>query len=208
MYRFLNNYAYLPLSQPYNIEPFYYTGTEAVTSIPNIDIVDWVLIELRETTGNASTATPATMIDRKAGFILKDGTITSADGTTMMEFDLTINENLYVVVWHRSHLGIMSNNALTSSGILYSYDFTDDLNKVFGDINAHKEIGAGVWGMMSGDGNCDGQVTTGDKLDVWNQQTGASGYHQGDFNLNGNVDNSDKIDFWAPNAGMGAQVPK
>ncbi|MCD4736231.1 MAG: choice-of-anchor J domain-containing protein, partial [Bacteroidales bacterium] len=208
MSQFLNNYGYLPLSQPYNIEPFFYTGTEAVTSIPNNDIVDWVLVELRETTGNALTATPSTMIDRKAGFILKDGMITGIDGISLLEFDLTINDNLFVVIYHRNHLGIMSNNPLPVNGIVYNYDYTTGPDQVCGGIIAHKEVGAGIWGMISGDGNCDGQVSTGDKLDVWNQQTGSSGYKQGDFNLNSNVDNNDKIDFWAPNAGMGAQVPK
>ncbi|MBN1338239.1 MAG: right-handed parallel beta-helix repeat-containing protein, partial [Bacteroidales bacterium] len=44
----LNSGGHLPLSQPYNQAPWYYSGTEAVTAIPNTDVVDWVLIELRD----------------------------------------------------------------------------------------------------------------------------------------------------------------
>ena len=46
----LNSSGYIPLSQPFNQLPWNFTGTESVTSIPNADIVDWVLIELREPT--------------------------------------------------------------------------------------------------------------------------------------------------------------
>ncbi|MCD4737153.1 MAG: hypothetical protein K8R53_14005, partial [Bacteroidales bacterium] len=67
--------------------------------------------------------------------------------------------------------------------------------------------GHGVWGLIAGDGDCDGQITTGDKLDVWAVESGMSGYRQGDYNMNGNVENGDKIDLWGANAGMGAQVP-
>ena len=43
---FLNILGYIPLDQPYNTEPWNYTGTETVTAIPNANVVDWVLVEL------------------------------------------------------------------------------------------------------------------------------------------------------------------
>ncbi len=46
----LNQGALIPLNQPYNTAPWNYNGTENVTIIPP-DIVDWVLLELRETSG-------------------------------------------------------------------------------------------------------------------------------------------------------------
>ncbi|MBN1338267.1 MAG: hypothetical protein JXA03_03025, partial [Bacteroidales bacterium] len=150
----------------------------------------------------------STMIARKAGFILRDGSITQADGSSLMEFDLTVNNDLFVVIWHRNHLGVMSNYPVQGSGILYSYDFTNGQDKVYGGINAHKEVAPGIWAMVTGDGNCDSQVSTGDKIEVWAPQSGNSGYLQGDYNMNANVENGDKLDCWAPNAGMGAQVPQ
>ncbi|MBN1341009.1 MAG: hypothetical protein JXA03_16895, partial [Bacteroidales bacterium] len=205
---FLNTYGYLPQTQPYNIEPYFYTGTETANPIPNGNIVDWVLVELRETAGPANTATPATMTGRKAGFVLRDGTITESDGVSLMEFSLTPVNDLYVVIWHRNHLGIMSNYPLSSSGLVYSYDYSSSQDKVYGGANAHRELAPGIWGMAAGDGNCDGQVSTGDKIEVWVVQSGTSGYLQGDFNMNSNVENGDKIDIWAPNAGLGSQVPQ
>ena len=50
----LNVHNLLPLTQPYNVAPWNYAGTEQVGSIPNPEIVDWVLVELRETPGGAN----------------------------------------------------------------------------------------------------------------------------------------------------------
>lgn len=51
----LNNLGYIPLSQPYSGTPWNYTGTESVVSIPNVNIVDWILIELRTSLGYNQT---------------------------------------------------------------------------------------------------------------------------------------------------------
>ena len=69
----LNSHNLIPLSQPYNVGPWNYIGNEQVTTIPNPEIVDWVLVELRETSGDASTATQDKMINRQAGFLKSDG---------------------------------------------------------------------------------------------------------------------------------------
>ncbi len=72
----------IPLSQPYNdLLKWDYQGTESVAAIPNADVVDWVLVELRETSGDASTALPDSMISQQAAFILKDGSIVGLDGS-------------------------------------------------------------------------------------------------------------------------------
>ena len=44
----LNAGNLLPLTQPFTGAPFNYAGTESVGSIPNANIVDWVLIEHRK----------------------------------------------------------------------------------------------------------------------------------------------------------------
>lgn len=208
MYRFLNTYGYMPLSQPYNTAPWNYNGSESVTSIPSTDIVDWVLLEIRETQGGAPSATPSTTVGRMAGFILRDGSIVDIDGVSPLEFVYNFSGNIYTVLYHRNHLGIMSAYPLTENNNLYVYDFTTGSNMVFGGSIAQKEISPGVWGMVAGDGDCDGQVTTGDKVEIWSTETGMSGYRQGDFNMNGNVDNTDKIQYWGINAGRGSQVPE
>ena len=204
----LNTAGYLPLSQPYNNSPWNYPGTESVSSIPNSDVVDWVLVELRETAGGASTATPSTMIDRQAGFILNNGTIVNIDGASPLRFTVEITENLFVVVYHRNHLGIMTANAVTLSGGEYTYDFTTGEGQVYGGANAHKEIATGVWGMVSGDADANREIDNKDKNDFWKAQYGNVGYLSGDFDLNGIVGTADKTGKWEDNAGNCSQIVK
>ena len=70
-----------------------------------------------------------------------------------------------------------------------------------------KEIYPGIWGMVSSDGNADGQVNNSDKIDVWSDEAGNSGYLNGDFNLDAQVNNLDKVDQWEQSSGYGCQVP-
>jgi hypothetical protein len=71
-----------------------------------------------------------------------------------------------------------------------------------------KEIAPGVWGMMAGDGLCDGEVNNPDKNDVWQFQDGTNGYLQGDLNMDGQVNINDMTTFWNENAGKCSQVIK
>ncbi|MCD4744742.1 MAG: hypothetical protein K8R58_00405, partial [Bacteroidales bacterium] len=176
----LNILGYIPLNQPYNVAPWNYTGTESVGAIPNSDVVDWVLVELRETLGDASTATSGTVIGQKAGFILKDGSIVHINGISHLVFNLVATQNVFAVVYHRNHIGIMSANPLAGGGSAYNYNFTTGAGQAYGGSLGHKEIGAGVWGMIGGDGNADKQIANSDKNDVWAVQAGTSGYLSGD----------------------------
>ncbi len=198
----------LPLNQPYNISPWNYDGAESVDMIPNSNVVDWVLVELRETAGNASTATPSTVIARQAGFILNNGTIVKTDGISPMRIDVTITENAYAVVWHRNHLGILSANPLTMENGEYSYNFTSGMGQVFGEINGHKEIAPGIWGMMAGDGFTNEEVNNSDKNEIWEAQNGDFGYLSGDFNMDGQVNEFDKSESWGQNAGRSSHIVK
>jgi len=198
----------LPLSQPYNTGPWNYSGTESVTSIPNADIVDWVLVELRDAV-DAASAGSAANVAQQAAFLLNDGQIVGLDGTTDARpyVSTTISNNLFVVVWHRNHIGIMSAYPLTENAGVYSYDFTSGPDQAYGGVLGHKEISTSVWGMVGGDGDANRQVDNTDKNDVWNLEAGLSGYLSGDFNMDNQVANPDKNDIWAPNSGGGSQVP-
>ncbi len=197
--------ANIPLAQPYNVAPWNYPGTESVGAIPNPNVIDWVLLEFRDA-ASAATATPATMIGRQACFVLNNGSIVDLDGSSMLDFTLSVSNNLYVVVWQRNHLGIMSNFALTPSGGVYSYDFSSGVNQVYGGSAGHKNLG-GVYGMFSGDGDRSGTIGTGDKSTLWETQAGTKGYIYSDYNLDSQSNNIDKDDYWVPNIGQGSQVP-
>lgn len=193
-----------PLSQPYGVSPWNYSGTESVSELP-AGVVDWVLIELRDAT-DAASATPSTRIARQAAFVMSDGNIRSLDGTSPQQFDnLTIQHSLFAVVYHRNHLAIMSANPLTESGGFYSYDFTTGATQAFN--NSQKEITSGVWGMFAGDANADGAVNQSDITENWVNDAGNSGYLNNDFNLDTQVDNKDKNDFAVQNTGTGSQLP-
>ncbi len=198
----LNTQDLIPSVQSYNVNPWYYDGTENIVTIPNSDIVDWVLVEFRDAP-DAISATPGTMIARHAAFLLNDGSVVGLDGSSSLYFSNTINYQLFIVIWHRNHLGVLSANALSGFNGVYNYDFTVSEDKVYGGNLAHKEIAPGIWGLIAGDGNCDGQITIPDKTNVWSQQAGEAMYEFGDFNMDGNIDNKDKDDLLILNIGMG-----
>jgi hypothetical protein len=79
MYTGLNELGELPLAQPYSGDTWYYTGTEAVSSIPNASVVDWVLLEFRETPGDVYTADASTIVAQQCAFLLADGSIVGLD---------------------------------------------------------------------------------------------------------------------------------
>jgi len=202
----LNTAGLLPLSQTYSGPPWDYPGTESVSSIPNGDVVEWVLIEIRDAV-DAVTATPPTVFARHAAFILKNGKVVGLDGSSMLHFDGTINNNLFVVIYHRNHLGVMSAIPLTGIGIIYSYDFSTGEGQAYNGSLGHKYIGGGKYGMIAADANANGLVDISDKT-IWTNQAGEKGYNSADFDMDGQVNNPDKNGMWIPNEGEGSQVPQ
>lgn len=210
-YTYLNSGLYLPIEQPYDAEPWHlYMGDEAVESIPNADVVDWVLLGLRVTNDGPAEADTTTTIATRACFITEDGTITDLDGEDPVMFGLAINDDVYVTVAHRNHLAIMSANALTynlvNGFIVYTYDFTDGQSKAYED--GLKPLVGGKYGMYAGDADGNGDVNMTDFIDIWWAQFGSLGYYNGDFDLNGDVNMTDFIDYWWANFGQLTKVPR
>ena len=204
----LNSKDLIPLTQPFNVWPWFYDGIESVADIPSPDIIDWILVELRETPGDASLATPRKIIAQKAGFLRKDGKIVEADASANnpLTFNVSVVENLFAVIWHRNHLGIMSAQPLTNIEDTFYYNFSSGENQVLGGLLGHKQLAPDKWGMVSGDGNADGFIDLNDKTDIWMVQAGNEGYNSGDYNLDGQVNNPDKNEFWLPNIGKSEMV--
>jgi len=171
------------------------------------EIVDWVLIEIRDA-DEPLHATTQTILDRRAAFLLPNGSVVPVDGLPYLQFNRTINHQLYVVVLHRNHLGIMSSGPLMKTNGVYQWDFRSGHEKVYLGELGYNELQAGVWGMVSGDGNANGNIENGDKVDVWIPQSGHSGYYSGDFNLDIQVNTQDKMDLWTPNSGKASQMPQ
>jgi hypothetical protein len=203
----------LPTSQPYypalpyfgNPMPkWYYGGSETVGAIPNTFIVDWVIVQLREGT---TPATATTVLATQAAFINNLGKVVGMDGLSPLTFAVSYTSNLYAVIWHRNHLGIISANPLVNVGGIFTYNFSSGSGQAYGGASAQKQLATGIWGMMSGDGDGSGGVNTQDRDLVWDIQAGTTGYKAADYNMNKQVNNPDKNDKWLPNMGKGSFVP-
>jgi hypothetical protein len=202
----LNSEDFIPLVQPYHQAPWNYGGDESVISIPGINVVDWVLIELRDAP-DAASAGSGTILAQQAAFVKNDGQVINIAGSNQLRFDNSFSQSLFVVIWHRDHLGVMSANPLTETGGVYAYDFSTALDRVHeGALGGYKELAPGTYGMVAGDANADGLVNDMDKDDHWELEVGNDGYLNSDFGLDSQVDNADKNDIWLPNTGDGSQV--
>lgn len=204
MYTGLNDLGYLPLAQPYSGDTWYYAGTESVTAIPNANVVDWVLLEFRETTGDVNTADASTIVAQQAAFLLADGSIVGLDGSSAVIVPTAFTDNLYVVVYHRNHIRVMSANALTMTGGIYTYDFTDAADKAFD--SQQKDLGGGFFGMYAADGYNDGVVFSEDLDVLLNEYPTFGGYNAADFNLDGTVFSED-LDFLLNNYPTFTNIP-
>ena len=201
----LNSAALLPLNHPFNVSPWNYTGTESVASIPNANIVDWVLLEMRNAP-DAASADAATMVQQQACFLMTDGSIVGIDGNSYPEFTAPISEQAFIVVITRNHLAVMSANALIREGGIYAYDFSSSASQAYG-TGAQKDLGSGVYGMFGGDSNADGIIDSDDKNSFWALLAGKGGYLSADYTFDGQINNPDKNQVWVGNVGTNSQVP-
>ena len=177
----LNRYHFIPLTQPYNSDPWDYSGNEKVSQIPS-GIVDWVLLELR--TGLNSSTTVA----RRAAFIRSDGNIVDLDGNSPVTFSGITSEGYYLIVKHRNHLSIMSSDTLSCSHST-KYDFTTSLSKAYGK-NSMADLGGGRFGMISGDNNNDKTISVSD-YNLISTNLDRTGYRQPDNNMDGIISIAD-----------------
>ncbi|MEZ5198085.1 MAG: choice-of-anchor Q domain-containing protein [Bacteroidales bacterium] len=70
----LANSNTLPFQQPYNSSPWNYSGTEEVISEMPENTVDWLLLQVRDTT-NVSLANEESIKQQQAVFILDNGSV-------------------------------------------------------------------------------------------------------------------------------------
>lgn len=167
----------LPLKQPYTSEPWNYNGNESVASVPS-DAVDWLLLELR------TDVSKTTVVSQRAAFLLSNGNIVDIDGVSPVSFHDAAPGDYFVVIHHRNHLNIMSSVKLTLSESLSTYDFSSSPVSCFGGDLAN--LGNGIYGMYSGDGDRNGVVNVLDYGTVGNFLF-KTGYYYGDLDLNGIV---------------------
>jgi len=139
----------LPLQQPYNVEPFNYGGTESVENYeafsPNT--IDWILAELRVDSGK-------TILEQKAGLLMKNGGVTNPDGSTLTFDNLSDTTEYFMAIRHRNHLGIMTHERIeVIEGESNGIDFMDANTLTYGTL---------------------AQVQKSDKMMMWSGKTNES----------------------------------
>jgi hypothetical protein len=195
--------AHLPLEQPFDTAPWYYTGSESVSTMP-ADAVDWLLMELR------SDLTAASTFNGQAVLLQSDGTVVDTSGVNMPSFCGVLNDSVYVVVRSRNHLSVMSPGMVKIAGGVWTHSFASSADAAYSDTGAPlKDLGGGYYGLFAGDADADGTLDAVD-LDEYVTQTttGAVRYQTGDFNYDGIVQALD-MNLYLANRAAGAtsQVP-
>lgn len=199
--------ASIPTAQPYTENG--HAGAETVGSVP-ASAVDWVLVELREA-GSAAAALSATKVGSAAGFLMNDGSVKATDGTSDLTVSLSGNtgSDFFVVIYHRNHLPIMSANAISESGGVYTINFTSASATTYQGTTGLASLSGGKFGMLAGDADGDGDVDATD-LTTWRGQNGVQFSYNttnGDFNLDGVINAIDRNGFQKKNNSKSSQVP-
>lgn len=195
--------ASIPLTSPYTSAPATATAIAA-------DVVDWVLIEVRDV---GALNMPITSV---SALLLADGSIVSSDGTTLpLLKDASANSHLSIT--HRNHLGVMSANPIADfSTTIPDVDFGSGATSAYTVGPAGiKTMADGNFALFGGDGNNNGDVSATDLVNFWIPFNGltinASNYSTagaGDFNLNGDVSATDFVNAWIPNNSTISQIPQ
>lgn len=167
-------------------------------------IVDWVFVEIRSKDDSTQVLTA------RSGLVQRDGDIVDIDGVNHLKFAGFIQDSFYVVVKHRSHLGVMSqivgkSDLVDFTSINYPvFDFGTSLNNGYDyeGLATNNSILYGYRALWGGDFNGDGKIKFTNPFDdinylffdvlahinnvsVNSNYDFALGYYQGDFNMNG-----------------------
>jgi len=194
-----------PAGQPYHIAPWNYNGTEGedwTDADYTADDVDWVLVSFR--TGiakNTEIAMTAGVLDKFGNINFPDRCVLSGDVVTQ----------LYVVVEHRNHIGVMTPQPVNIVNGTLTYDFRAAESYRDPTSFGQKQLPTGEWVMFAGDADQSDfpsfDITGTDKT-VWFDNNGVFDYYiSPDFNLDGDINGEDKL-LWFDNNGISSRVPK
>jgi hypothetical protein len=195
---------YIPTVEPYSAAPFNYThvgygGGESVTSSAIFDqpadandIVDWIVIEIRDAT------TPATKLATRTALIQRDGDIVGLDGASGLKINGLADGTYHIGLKHRNHLPIRTQTAQVMGSTPIVLNFTvDDVAFDNGSTNNEPTatVEPGVEAMWGGDVDNSNIVAygTGDRLAILNlvgtttPSALVNGYYREDATMDGIV---------------------
>jgi len=118
---------------------------------------------------------------------------------------------LYVVVEHRNHIGVMTPQPVNIVNGTLTYDFRAAESYRDPTSFGQKQLPTGEWVMFAGDADQSDfpsfDITGTDKT-VWFDNNGVFDYYiSPDFNLDGDINGEDKL-LWFDNNGISSRVPK
>ncbi len=181
----------LPADQPYNTAPWNYNGRECLNNLPD-NMVDWVLVELR------SAANPAAIVERKAALLLNNGSVVSANADGVWFDNAIANQNYHIVVRHRNHIALMSNNAITLPNVS-AFNFAGNPSSIMGGSVQVANMGNGYYALKAGDLNGNGVITVHDFNYYVTQSSALNVYNSADCTLDKVVSVAD-FNTYQPNA--------
>ncbi|MBD3376980.1 hypothetical protein GF406_18275 [candidate division KSB1 bacterium] len=185
----LKTSGFIPAFSPYIEDPI------SASAIQPDNLVDWILVQLFQTLFSGAIAS-------KSAYLLTDGTIIEVNGNEKLGFKADPG-SYYLTIKHRNHILVTSSTPVSLDyDTTIDYDFTTGYDKYYFN-NSVKQLSTNHWGMVAGDMNQDGQVTSADYVQWYNdEQNGATGYVDTDLNGDGVVDGSD-FQIWQSNAREG-----
>lgn len=154
----LRQQALVPLSEPFTGNAAFQhvgSGGESInasmlqTTGPDA-IVDWLFLEVRDKN------TPTTVEYSKVVLVQRDGDVMDTEGRTRLFLNVSEDDH-YVSVRHRNHLGVMSLSPLTLGPSLVSIDLTQPGTPTFG--TEAQKVDNGVARMWCGDVNTNAEVS-------------------------------------------------
>ncbi|MBI5402304.1 MAG: hypothetical protein HY959_02800 [Ignavibacteriae bacterium] len=179
-----------------NESPFIYFRNQSEITDRNFlnshpDIVDWIIIEIRD---SKDFAVP---IDTIAAFLRNDGRVLSVLGDSLVPLKIEIvPDNYYIIIRHRNHIAVMSNNPVFLNSFTELYDFTLGAEMYYG--NQANQLSNGKYALYPGDADRNGNVNILDYQIFKSESISANtGYIFSDFNLDGLLTGSD-FNIFAP----------
>ena len=181
----LSGATLLPAQEPYT--KLGYHVSETITNASNFtNIVDWILIELRDKND------PKIIKYSKSCLLRNDGIwVDSSDNAAGIIFENIIEDDYYVAVKHRNHFGVMSAVVQPLATIAdfgntaYSLWEQDDTYYTF-NIDGYRLLTSGKY-MVAGFTAISGSYSP--YTEVYRgYQAFAFGYLLADFNLDGSID--------------------
>ena len=199
----------LPTNQPFNVPGIGYQDTETLpTTNRSMDIVDWVLIEIRDANNVGLKA--------KAVVIMSDGTIKDSNnaitGNTNNSINLAgsglaINTNYKLILRQLNHIHIATNTPISfDTNGQASLDFTTNQNVKGANQDRLGVVGGGtynpgatpgatgsyIYGLRKGDASGDRSIDASDR-NILNTSDEFDGvYNTKDLNLDAVIDATDR----------------